>query len=129
MALEIPFTDPEAIAELERLLQPPEEEIIIGGKKMKLATAKRVGQVGGLKIFIYADEHPPPHFRVCYQGASANYRISNCERLTPGFGRHDRIVQEWHGPNKQKLITEWDNTRPTDCTVGRYREPEPPNKA
>jgi hypothetical protein len=75
MALDIPFTDETALAELARLLLPPEREegIEIRGKKMKLATAKEIGRIGGLKISIFAREHPPPHFRVSFQGESANY--------------------------------------------------------
>lgn len=124
MPIEVPFVDREALAELERLLDPPEEEIDLGkGKKMKLATAKRVGQIGGLLLFVYADEHPPPHVCVRFQGESANFRISDGSRLVGGLARFDRHIIPWITSHKDDLIQKWNDSRPSDCPVGKYREP------
>lgn len=40
-----------------------------------------VGFSKGLKIEIFANEHPPPHFRVLYQGESNNFRIADCSAI------------------------------------------------
>jgi hypothetical protein len=80
-----------------------------------------VDQIGALKIHVYADEHPPPHFAVSFQNQSANFRISDCGRLTTGLERFDRNIRKWHSKNKALLIKTWDETRPTDCPVGRYQ--------
>lgn len=123
MADIIPFEDDEALSDLGRLIAPLPEPIILKGKKIKVSTAKRVGKINGLTVCIFADEHPPPHVCIKYQGESANYRISDGHRIAGGLARYDRQVIPWLVSNKAKLITEWDNSRPTDCPVGKYREP------
>lgn len=82
-----------------------------------------VGFSKGLKIEIFANEHPPPHFRVIYQGESNNFRIADCcalngDALRPYF----REIRKWHRKHKQQLIDTWDRTRPAGCPVGPYRE-------
>jgi hypothetical protein len=41
-----------------------------------------VARVDGLYIKMWADEHPPPHFHVSYQGQDASFSILDCARLT-----------------------------------------------
>jgi hypothetical protein len=38
------------------------------------------------------------------------------------LSRFFRQIQEWHKAHKQNLIATWNNTRPSDCPVGHYRE-------
>src|SRR5947209_6957395 len=64
---------------------------------------------GGLKIEIFANEHPPPHFRVICAGETANYRINDCEQLNGGLRRYYRVIRDWHSKNKPKLIEAWNN--------------------
>lgn len=82
-----------------------------------------VDMAGGLKIEVFANEHPPPHFRVSFQGQSANYRIADCVKLNGGLDRFYRNVRDWHRVHKQVLIAEWNRRRPTNCPVGNYIEP------
>lgn len=82
----------------------------------------QVASFDGLKVEIFSNEHGPPHFRVSYDGKSANYRISDCERIAGDLGRHEAKIRWWHGQNKKLLIETWDARRPTDCPVGKYRE-------
>lgn len=84
---------------------------------------KKIAQIKGLKVEIFANEHPPPHFRISYQGEVANYRISDGERINGELGKWDRNVKKWHEQNKSTLIKQWDEMRPRDCPVGKYREP------
>lgn len=84
----------------------------------------QVDRLGGLKIEIFSNEHPPPHFRVKFQGSTANYRISDCGRIN-GSGevvRFENNIIKWWKSNKQKLIDTWNERRPTDCPVGVYQE-------
>ncbi|WP_164744757.1 DUF4160 domain-containing protein [Nioella ostreopsis] len=84
----------------------------------------QVDRLGGLKIEIFSNEHPPPHFRVKFQGSTANYRISDCQRIN-GSGevvRFENNILKWWKSNKQKLIDTWNERRPTDCPVGVYQE-------
>jgi Domain of unknown function (DUF4160) len=79
-----------------------------------------VARVSGLTIMIWADEHPPPHFHVRYQGEDASFSISKCERLasTEGLIRYERRIREWWESRQYDLIQKWNEMRPTDCPVG-----------
>lgn len=84
----------------------------------------QVDRVNGLKIEIFSNEHPPPHFRVKFQGTTANYRISDCQRIN-GSGeviRFENNIIKWWKKHKQKLIKVWNERRPANCPVGIYRE-------
>tara|TARA_R110001606_G_scaffold117232_4_gene246634 strand:+ start:5453 stop:5722 length:270 start_codon:yes stop_codon:yes gene_type:complete len=61
----------------ESIRQGPVQEIR-DGNVFRMLTEQTVARTQGLKIEIFANEHPPPHFRVIYQGSSANFQISNC---------------------------------------------------
>lgn len=84
----------------------------------------QVDRLKGLKIEVFSNEHPPPHFRVKFQGSTANYRIKDCKRIN-GSGevvRFENNVFKWWKSNKQKLIDIWNERRPSDCPVGVYQE-------
>lgn len=73
----------------------------------------------GLKMEIYPNEHPPPHFHVKGGGISVSFSIKDCELLEGKLdGRHTALVKWWHERTKDKLIEIWNNTRPTNCPVG-----------
>jgi len=78
---------------------------------------------GGLKVQVFSREHPPPHFRVLYAGDNADFAISDCRKLVGGLAKWERTIRAWHAENKDKLIEVWNRTRPSDCPVGPYREP------
>jgi hypothetical protein len=82
----------------------------------------QVARLDGLKIEVFANEHPPPHFRVSFQGETANYRIAECGQINGGLARFYRNVRRWHAEHKQTLIDAWNRYRPTNCPVGVYRE-------
>lgn len=81
-----------------------------------------VDNLNGLKIQIFSTEHPPPHFRVKYAGETANYRIKDCIQINGGLKKWYRNIKQWHSTYKEKLIRIWNDTRPSDCPVGKYRE-------
>lgn len=81
-------------------------------------------ELGGLKVEIFANEHPPPHFRVKMQSSTANYRIADCKRMD-GSGevlRYEKTIRKWWERHKIALIDTWNDRRPSDCPVGRYVE-------
>jgi Domain of unknown function (DUF4160) len=83
-----------------------------------------VAKLGGVKVEIFSNEHPPPHFRVKFQGSTANYTIKDCTRIK-GSGevvRFEKNILLWWQSNKQQLIDIWDKMRPTNCPVGAYQE-------
>lgn len=94
------------------------------GNALRMLTEETVERVNGLKIQIFSNEHPPPHFRVEYQSSTANYEIANCSRLN-GTGevlKYEKNIRIWWEENKPKLIETWNRLRPSDCPVGRYKE-------
>jgi hypothetical protein len=80
-----------------------------------------VARVRGLSIKIWADEHPPPHFHVTYQGQDASFSILDCCRLRGqrGLERYDPIIRSWWSKNQRLLIEMWNASRPTACPVGQ----------
>ena len=57
----------------------------------------QVARLGSLKIEIFAREHPPPHFRVSYQGDTASYRISDCTKINGRLEKFERnATRECH---------------------------------
>lgn len=84
---------------------------------------KLVEVVRGLKIKIYPNEHTPPHFHVKSATVDASFRIEYCNKLVGSISRKDELaIRFWWQKAKPKLIAVWNNTRPSDCVVGEYRE-------
>ena len=78
-----------------------------------------VDRVEGLKIEIFHDEHPPPHFHVTANGISAMFTIKDCEEMKGNLdSRELRLVKWWYNKSRSKLIKVWNDTRPSDCPVG-----------
>ena len=114
----VPITDERALQELEEsLYQGP----IIDDQGRRFLTEAQVARLGGLKIEVFSVEHPPPHFRVSFQGQTANYQISDCCQMNGGLQKFYRNIRQWHAEHKQELIDAWNRFRPTNCPVGVYR--------
>lgn len=112
------------IDELERSISRGVMEIHPNGSFSITGQKVLVGRIDGLKVEIFANDHPPPHFRVKLQGSTANFRISDggCINGSGEVMRYQGNIARWHQTNKQKLIDTWNRMRPTDCSVGEYRE-------
>jgi hypothetical protein len=96
---------------------------IVDDSGIRYLTEALVDRFNGLKIEIFSNEHPPPHFRVCYQGECNNFTINDCSPLNgDSLKLYFRNIKKWHLKNKNTLITFWNEKRPTDCPVGNYNE-------
>lgn len=94
-----------------------------GGELILVEQRRLVDVVRGLKIEIYFNEHPPPHFHVKSANIDASFRIENCNLLNGNISRKDQLaVRYWWKHAKTNLIDVWNQARPTDCLVGRYEE-------
>lgn len=91
------------------------------GTLVLLEIKQLVSRVYGLKIEIYSNEHPPPHFHVKSPNVDASFAIENCElikgKISPGDHKKIRF---WYIASKKLLIEIWNTTRPGDCVVGEY---------
>lgn len=85
---------------------------------------KQIAKLGSLKIEIFANEHPPPHFRVIMpNGESNNFKISDGEPLNgEPLKKYFRNIKKWLETNREFLILEWNSFRPTNCPVGEYKD-------
>ena len=108
---------------LEALLHEPcsiwEED---DGELVLIEIRQLVESVNGLKIEIYSNEHPPPHFHVKSPNINASFCIENCDKINGKISRGDYLkIKYWHQYSKGRLIEVWDSTRPVNCVVGEYR--------
>ena len=82
-----------------------------------------VALTDGVKMSINSKEHAPPHFHVTYGREEGLFSIVDCNlikgRLSP---RTRNVVYGWWKSNKALLIEKWDDSRPSDCSVGVYKE-------
>lgn len=95
------------------------------GAGIRLLTEETIARINGVKVEIFANEHPPPHFRVKYQSSTANFQISDCT-LMNGSGevlKYERNIIFWWRSDKRILIDSWNRLRPSGCPVGAYIEP------
>ena len=91
------------------------------GEELLLENKELVARVNGLKIEIYSNEHPPPHFHVKSPNINASFTIESCTQLKGKISSKDLSkIKYWFKYSKPLLIETWDSTRPTDCVVGEY---------
>ena len=113
----------EAVEWLESLLNGDCEVVTQDGRDVVVERRQRVAQVGGLRIEVYPNEHAPPHFHAVSPHVDASFAIEDCTLLHGSVsGKDFRKIQHWHRAFKPLLIERWNETRPTDCKVGSYRE-------
>jgi len=93
------------------------------GEEKIIETRKAIEKLKGLKIEMYSNEHPPPHFHVKSPNVDASFDIKNCEKLNGNINKKDyKLIKYWHKKAKNELIKAWNEIRPTDCVVGNYKE-------
>ena len=106
---------------LESILHNPCSVWEEDGEEFLIETRQLVARVNGLNIVIYPNEHPPPHFHVKSPNVNASFTIENCEKLEGNVGTQElRKIRFWHKSAKPLLVSAWNETRPTNCSVGVY---------
>lgn len=113
----------ESVEYLESILHNPCTVMELKGELHLLEIKVLVATVRGLKIEIYPNEHAPPHFHVKSQNINASFTIEGCELLDGDISNSDiRKIKFWYNHSKNLLIERWNETRPSNCTVGFYRD-------
>ena len=78
-----------------------------------------LARIHGLKISVYAKEHPPPHFHVTGGGLDVSFSILDGSLLTGKIdGRRMELITYWYKRSRGVLVDFWNKTRPTDSPVG-----------
>ena len=106
---------------LEAILHNPCSVWEEDGEAFLIEIKQLVARVDGLKIEIYPNEHPPPHFHVKSPNVDASFAIDDCRYLEGKVDNRDKKkIEYWFKHAKPLLIESWNSTRPSNCTVGRY---------
>jgi hypothetical protein len=82
-----------------------------------------VKKIDGIKIEIYSNEHPPPHFHVKSADFSASFTLDSCQYIQGHIDKKNRLkIEYWYHKQgaRKALIKIWNSSRPTDCVVGKY---------
>lgn len=118
------FND-KCVCSLERCLDrgPIKQLAEEGDGKHELRFIRKAlfAKLNGLKIYIYSGEHPPPHFHVIYNGEENSFSILDASPLYPDgqLFEYFKNIKKWHKINKEALVNAWNESRPSDCPVGR----------
>lgn len=86
-----------------------------------IETKKLVEKYNGIKIEIYPNDHVPPHFHIISGNNNASFAIDDC-RILENSGFSSKVIkniEDWFLHSKDRLIKVWNETRPSDCTVGK----------
>lgn len=69
----------------------------------------------GIIIYMYVDDHNPPHFHVIYDGEEAMVDI-NDGHITGSMPRRAiRLVYEWLDLHKEELLENWNRLKNSDA--------------
>lgn len=73
----------------------------------KVIIMPEISKFFGIFIYMYIDDHNPPHFHVWYEGDEAIIDIAD-GRVTGSLSRRAlRLVYEWLDLHKEELMENW----------------------
>jgi hypothetical protein len=82
-----------------------------------------IRRIRNIKIEIYPNEHPPPHFHITSPDINATLSIVECELLTGSLNsKIFKQIKYFHTLNKDHLIEVWNRLRPENCKVGKIKK-------
>ncbi|MFH1728197.1 MAG: DUF4160 domain-containing protein [Pseudomonadota bacterium] len=62
----------------------------------------------GIIIYLYYEEHNPPHIHAIYSGYKATYEIKTGKRLTGNMANTaDKLVKKWIKLRDKELLKVW----------------------
>jgi Domain of unknown function (DUF4160) len=71
-----------------------------------------ISQFLGILIYMYYNEHSPPHFHAEYSGDEALYEIQTLQVYAGKLPRRvHNLVPEWADLHRQELLDEWQKAR------------------
>ncbi|MDI6891214.1 MAG: DUF4160 domain-containing protein [Thermodesulfovibrionales bacterium] len=71
----------------------------------------RISFFFGIVIYMYYDDHNPPHFHVSYEGAEAMFDFDG--NIIKGFiaARAQGLIKEWCSLHKKELEENWQRAK------------------
>ncbi len=71
-----------------------------------------VSRFYGISIYLYANDHSPPHFHAEYQDDEAVFGIGTLELLEGSMSNRARaLVLEWAALHRPELVRAWNELR------------------
>jgi Domain of unknown function (DUF4160) len=71
-----------------------------------------ISQFFGIVIYMYYNDHAPPHFHAEYAGSEALYEISSLRVYAGALPRRaHNLVIEWADLNRAELMSDWERAR------------------
>lgn len=116
-------TSPQGIHDIEWFLKDGVEPIVTPKGNNAIAYPKKLVEIINkkLEISVRVREHAPPHFHIKAPDVDACFAIEDCRYLKGNICPQKRkIVEYWflYCKGREKLVEEWNKTRPGDCPVG-----------
>ncbi len=72
----------------------------------------RISQFFGILIYMYYNDHAPPHFHAEYSGNEALYEIETLRVYAGELPRRvHNLVLEWADLHRQELMEDWQRAR------------------
>ncbi|MCR4291546.1 MAG: DUF4160 domain-containing protein [Candidatus Kuenenia sp.] len=71
----------------------------------------RISIFFGIVIYMYYDDHNPPHFHASYEGLEGMFNFEG--NLIKGYMplRAKKLIKEWCNCHKNELEENWENTK------------------
>ena len=68
----------------------------------------RISEFYGIAIYLYYDDHAPPHFHAIYAGSEALMGIDPVRVIEGNLPRRaSSLVIEWAGAHQEELMADW----------------------
>jgi hypothetical protein len=83
-----------------------------------VAGVPRISTFYGIAIYMYWQDHAPPHFHALYAGSEAQVRIDDGAVMAgtlPNTAR--RLVAEWAVLHREELLANWQRAQGPDPLV------------
>jgi len=72
----------------------------------------RISEFFGILIYMYYNDHAPPHFHAVYGGREALYEIETLRVYAGGLPRRvHNLVLEWADLHRDELFADWEKAR------------------
>ncbi len=72
----------------------------------------RISEFYGIVIWMYQNEHMPPHFRAQYGEYWVRINLNTMESMDAGFPvRRMRLVMRWARLHRDELFADWERAR------------------
>jgi hypothetical protein len=77
-----------------------------------------ISQFFGIAIYMYFNDHPPPHFHAEYGGREALYEIETLRLLKGKLSRRaHNMVLEWADLHRAELMENWNRIRRGEALI------------